>query len=129
MAKNLINQIMDDVNAHEKRVDRWSKPENTSYYPVYDVELIDGVAYYKTLIRIKRDGKWYRVLLLKAIEEKFIKEHRHNQWQGEFLYAFFQEAYRIQQLYILMGHEYLEENQIEERERLLEYEKKIFKMI
>jgi len=125
----MINEIINNVASFREDV-RLLK-EKSSYYPsileevrVADVDTIfeTSETVLSTLVRVKREGKWYVVHCVERafINDKTTVRHLYN----KFIFS----VHQIQNLYKLTGDsrfEELDDNQEEESERLLKQLKQL----
>lgn len=125
MCRELAAGIAEARN-YSNLVKLWRDPERTPYYPIHAESSSGKERYFRTLVRIQRDGKWYRVLVVERITIHGEPIHLNNgipetvQWKAEAIQRLHMNVYNIIHLYKITGTmEDLEEDQIDEVDRLI----------
>jgi hypothetical protein len=107
----MIQQALEYVRMFN--IDTARLKANSSYYPNVYSEYINGEQYYSTLVRIKRDEKWYVVHCIETINTAS------PDWEKYLFMRLMSSVHNIQNLYkINLKHADIDKSQQEECDRL-----------
>jgi len=118
--KELVQKILLEDYEFKEIVKRLK--DKSHYYPSVVTEIINNTIYVSTLVRVFRDGKWWKVHCVNSAFHEMLFD------ASELMSLFCESVYKIQLFYIVNGrwdtfgrYEDLDECQLSEEERLIQH--------